>query len=264
MPLASGQQAYEAHSDPVKARGMVFSKLELETMLANEVQTILKDEEGKQEINTLLSGLAQTEFQTESLAKVLNTSRASESWRIGEAIAEAYLTAHRQCEFPWPGGRDQKNPNSSQAGTDLVGFQTHEDSAVRLSFAEVKTSEDPTYPPSLMYGRHGLKQQLDDLRDSTSVKNALVRYLALHASGRAWLGKFQKAALRYLQDQSDVCIFGVLVRDVQPHSDDCSGRASKLAHQCPKSTVIELLALYFPAGSIAAMPQHIESKEAGQ
>lgn len=264
MPPAIGTQVYEAHHNPVQARGLAFTQVELEAMLAHEVRTIILDEEGKQEITALLSGLAQTEFQSASLQGILTSDRPLEPWRIGEAIAEAYLIGHRQCEFPWPGGRDLKNPKSSPAGTDLVGFQTHDNTSVRFSFAEVKTSGDPNYPPSLMYGRHGMKQQLDDLRDFSVVKNALVSYLALHAMGRPWVHKFKKAGARYLNDQSDVCIFGVLVRDVEPHPDDCSGRASKLANQCPQSTVIELLALYFPAGSMEALPLGIDHAEAGQ
>lgn len=264
MPPAIGTQVYEAHRNPVQARGLAFTQVELEGMLAHEVRTIILDEEGKQEITALLSGLAQTEFQSASLQGILTSDRPLEPWRIGEAIAKAYLIGHRQCEFPWPGGRDLKNPKSSPAGTDLVGFQTHDNTSVRFSFAEVKTSGDPNYPPSLMYGRHGMKQQLDDLRDSSAVKNALVSYLALHAMGRPWVEKFKKAGARYLNDQSDVGIFGVLVRDVEPHPDDCSGRASKLANQCPQSTVIELLALYFPAGSIETLPLGIDHAEAGQ
>jgi hypothetical protein len=264
MPPAIGTQVYEAHHNPVLARGLSFTQVELETMLTHEVRAIILDEEGKQEIAALLGGLAQTEFQSASLQEILNLDRPLEPWRVGEAIAESYLAGHRQCEFPWPGGRDLKNPKSSPAGTDLVGFQTHDSTAVRFSFAEVKTSSDPNHPPSLMHGRHGMKQQLDDLRDSAAVKNALVHYLALHATRRPWVEKFKKAAGRYLNDQSDVGIFGVLVRDVDPDAADCSGRASQLANQCPPLTVIELLALYLPAGSIEALPLGIEQPEAGQ
>jgi hypothetical protein len=245
---------------------LVFTQAELEAMLAAEVRSIMLDEEGKHEVAALLSGVAQTDFQSAALQEILTATRPLEPWRIGEAIAEAYLINHRHCEFPWPGGRDLKNPESSPAGTDLVGFQAqdHDNVAVRFSFAEVKTSGDPSHPPSLMYGRHGMKQQLDDLRDSSPVKNALVSYLGFHATGRSWAGKFKKAGARYLNDQSDVSIFGVLVRDVEPHPLDCSGRASKLANQCPPSTVIEVLALYLPAGSIAVLPQGIKPPEASQ
>ena len=162
MPPAIGTQVYEAHHDPVQARGLAFTQVELETMLANEVRAIILDEEGKQEIAALLAGVVQTEFQNASLQEILNSDRPMEPWRVGEAIAESYLIGHRKCDFPWPGGRDLKNPKCSPAGTDLVGFQTHDNTAVRFSFAEVKTSGDPNYPPSLMYGRHGMKRQLSN------------------------------------------------------------------------------------------------------
>jgi hypothetical protein len=264
MTVAAGANNYEVHHSPVQARGLVFDQADLDSMLANEVREILLDIQGKQEIAGLLAGVVQTDFQSTALQGILDVSRLMDPWRVGEAIAECYLVAHRQCEFPWPGGRDLKNPNSSPAGTDLVGFQTYDNSSVRFSFAEVKTSADPSYPPSLMYGRHGMKQQLDDLRDSNVVKNALVLYLGLHAKGRTWAETFKKAAARYLNEQSDVCIFGVFVRDVAPHADDCSGRASKLANQCPPSTVIELLALYFPAESIETFANYIDTVEASQ
>jgi hypothetical protein len=113
----------------------------------------------------------------EALGQILRSDRAVEAWRVGEAIAESYLVEHRHCEFRWPGGRDLKNPESSPAGTDLVGFQTDAATSVRFSFGEVKTSNHAEYPPSLMYGRHGLKQQLEGLRDSHAVKDVLVKYL---------------------------------------------------------------------------------------
>jgi len=186
------------------------------------------------------------------------------TWRVGEAIAESYLVEHRHCEFPWPGGRDLKNPDSSPAGTDLVGFQTHATTSVRFSFGEVKTSNQNEHPPSLMYGRHGLKQQLEDLRDSPAVKDALVKYLGLHASGRPWLGRFREAATRYIHDRTDVAIFGVLVRDVEPNSLDCSERAKRLAQQCPPSSAIELLALYLPVDRISTLPQRVPASGGGQ
>jgi hypothetical protein len=264
MPPAAGTQVYAADQAPVVARGYSFSDDELDATLAADVGPLIHDDAGAAELAVLLTGVATTEFANEALGQVLRSNRDVEAWRVGEAIAEAYLVEHRQCEFPWPGGRDLKNPDSSPAGTDLVGFQTHAATSVRLSFGEVKTSNQNEYPPSLMYGRHGLKQQLEDLRDSPAVKDALVKYLGLHASGRPWAGRFREAAARYIRDRSDVAIFGVLVRDVEPNSLDCSGRANRLAQQCPPLSVIELLALYLPADSISTLPQRVPASGGGQ
>jgi hypothetical protein len=144
-------------------------------MLAGDVRAIIHDDAGVAEVEALLTGVATTEFAVTAVQQILRTTRQVEPWRVGEAIAEVYLVEHRHCEFPWPGGRDLKNPVSSPAGTDLVGFQLPAEASVRFSFDEVKTSNHQNYPPSLVYGRHGLKQQLENLRDSTAVKDALVR-----------------------------------------------------------------------------------------
>lgn len=263
MPIAAGTEVYVADHPPVTARGYSFNDAELDDLLA-DVQTVLRDETGSSEVETLLAGVATTDFAHATLQQVLRSDRQPEHWRIGEAIAESYLVEHRDCEFPWPGGRDLKNPESSPAGTDLVGFQQPDGASARFSFAEVKTSTHSAYPPSLMHGRHGLKQQLDDLRDSAEVKDGLVKYLGLHAPGRTWVATYRQAASRYIHDRSDVIIFGVLVRDVDPNHLDCSGRANKLSQQCPALTVIELLALYLPAGSIPTLPQRISILEEGQ
>ena len=262
MPPAVGTQVYAADQTPVLARGYSFTDAELDVMLAEDVSPIIHDDAGAAELEALLTGVATTEFSTEVLGQVLSSTGVVEAWRVGEAIAEAYLVEHRHCEFPWPGVRDLKNPDSSPAGTDLVGFQSHaEATTVRFSFGEVKTSSHIAYPPSVMYG---LRQQLNDLRDSPALKDALVNYLGLHAYGRPWFGHFREAASRYIQDRSDVAIFGVLVRDVEPNSLDCSGCASNLAEQCPALSVIELLALYLPMDSIATLPQRVPAPGGGQ
>lgn len=264
MPPAAGTQVYAANQPPVVAGGYSFTDTELDATLAEDVSPVIHDDTGAAELDALLTGVATTEFANEALGEVLRSTRDVEPWRVGEALAECYLVEHRRCEFPWPGGRDLKNPESSPAGTDLVGFQTHAETSVRFSFAEVKTSNQNEYPPSLMYGRHGLKHQLEDLRDSPAVKDALVKYIGLHAHGRPWAGRYREAASRYIHDRCDVAIFGVLVRDVQPNSLDCSGRANRLAQQCPPLCVIELLALYLPADSISTLPQRVPACEGGQ
>jgi hypothetical protein len=76
--------------------------------------------------------------------------------------------------------------------------------------------------------------------------------LAIRASNADWKEAWEAAATRFLSDDTDVAVFGVLVRDVNPHQDDLRARASRLAAGCPATMGIELLAIYMPAGSIAA------------
>ncbi len=110
-----------------------------------------------------------TEFAQEHLAEALADPDDIENWRVGEAIAEAYLTEHRNCQFPWPDGRDERKNGSSLPGADLVGIQ-HDAKGDRFAFGEVKTSGQAKHPPGVMYGRTGLKQQLEDLFDKVEIR----------------------------------------------------------------------------------------------
>ena len=170
-------------------------------------------------------------------------------------MAEAFLEDHRDCIFPWPTGRDLRNPNASPAGTDLVGFQTSHAEEPRFAFGEVKTSAQEEWPPSVMDGRHGLKAQLEALRDSARTKHDLVIYLGHHAVGADWRGTYQAAAKRYLADEADVVLFGVMIRDVRPDDRDLRARAASLAARRPPKMLVELRAFYLPAGSIESLGQ---------
>ena len=156
---------------------------------------------------------------------------------------------------------DIRKRGSSLPGADLVGF--HKDGTKsRFAFGEVKTSSDATYPPGACYGETGLKQQLEDLRDSSVIRDDLVLYLAHRAAtGPAWQNQFLDAAKLYFADKNDVRVFGMMVRDVPPHKDDVRARVTALAKGCPAQMGIELLALYLPAkpipnlGKLAARPK---------
>lgn len=255
MTFPIGTEVYDVDCDPVLARGASLTQKELDGAAKDQLAAIVWDETGRAEARTLLAKAAKTEFEVTGIEKVLAKRRVpkSEAWRVGEAIAEAHLVAHRKCSFPWPAGRDLKNPKSSPAGTDLVGFQkdgpTH-----RLAFAEVKTSEDSNAPPGVLYGRHGHLKQLKGLRTGRKVKDALVKYLTDHAKTASWKKTFIAAAQRYLRSTDDVAIFGVLVRDTDHNELDLKAEATSLANGCPAATAIELRAVYLPKGAISKLP----------
>jgi hypothetical protein len=253
MPISIGLQQYQASISPVAAIGLIYSNQELEDALTAEVYSIVHDLAGKELLTEILGGIEGTDFDDSQIKALLLPATVPEDWRIGEALAQAYLVAHRACSFPWPGSRDLKNPASSPAGTDLVGF-LKENADNLFAFGEVKTSTEESWPPSLIYGRHGLKQQLEDLRDSVEHKNALVRYLGFHAVNAPWADEFKRAFKRYTASKTNVAIFGLLIRDVQPKADDLSARANALAKAAPGDMKIELLAIYLPAGSIPTLP----------
>jgi hypothetical protein len=243
---------YELGAPPVTGVGLGVSAPDLGSELAGPTGALVRDEAGTRDLRGLLDGLPDTQFAKENLEVLLNARSAPEDWRVGEALAERFLTQNRGCFFPWPDGRDERKRGSSLPGADLVGFQTS-GAFDRFAFGEVKTSSQAAYPPGAAYGRHGLKQQMEDLRDHREVRDDLVRYLGHRAPNAAWRGRYQTAATAYLNDTNDVRLFGLLVRDVPPHADDLRARVSSLAAGCPAAMVIELIALYLPAGSIVTL-----------
>lgn len=265
MTMAAGTEVYNADVAPVTARGASYTDAEIDAALGGSVSRILCDDAGTADLQAILTSAVTTDFSAESVKRVLSNRATPENWRVGEALAEAFLVEHRACEFPWPSGRDLRNPSASPAGTDLVGFQNTKATANthRFAFGEVKTSEQEAWPPSVMDGRHGLKKQLEDLRDSSDVKDSLVKYLGHHANGMNWFPRYQSATTRYLANPADVSLFGVLVRDVEPKRDDLASRAGDLAAGCPAETGIELRAMYLPRRTINSLAQRAVKTRGG-
>ncbi len=253
MKIAVGRKAYSVGTPPVKAEGLLFSQAELDTALEHRLPPLIRDDAGKKKVEEFVGGLATTAFETARLAAALSVVPSTKNWQVGESLSEAYLVDHKDCEFPWPAGRDLRNPNASPAGADLVGFHRHGKSN-RFVFGEVKTSEEEKWPPQVVTSRHGLAKQLEELRDSEQIKNHLVIfYLGHRAYGSSWEMGYRESVKRYLNDTSDVSLFGFLVRDVAPKVEDLQSRAKALAKGCPNKTSIELHAVYLPPKSIGSL-----------
>ena len=251
--MPTGQEAYNTDAAPVVARGLTYTDQQLDEMLQGPVKEILQDTTGTDELRELLSSVVSTDFEQKGLEELLTDNTVPDNWRVGEAIAEGFVTDHGDCIFPWPTGRDLKNPNASPAGCDLTGFRPTGDGDLpyRFAFGEVKTSEQDKSPPDVM---NSLGGQLKGLRDNREVKNALCRYLGHHAPKTDWEPMYKSAAERYLQSNTeDISIYGVLVRDVEVSADDLVGRATALAKSCPAQTSIELYALYLPQQAISSL-----------
>ena len=252
MAIAAGIEVYNVDSAPVVARGITYSQDNLNSAISGPVAKILKDNEGNIELETMLAGIASTDFEQSTLTSILNTPQVINSWRVGEALAESYLVEHCDCYFPWTGSRDLKSSSVSPAGADLVGFkrEKNDGESFRFAFGEVKTSQENKYPPQTMYGRHGMTKQLENLRNDKKMRNQLVRYLGHHAPRSDWSDKYRSATKSYLADTTDVSLYGFLVRDVAPNKLDLESRAAVLANNCPTATTIMLRAMYLPKESI--------------
>lgn len=262
MTVAAGIIVYDHAKPPCSGVGLQWSNEELDTALNDQVAAVLFDDEGTANIEEVLAGLVETDFALDGLRRILKAPSQVEDWRVGEAIAEVYLTGHRSCSFPWPDGWDERKRRSSLPGADLVGFRV-DDSGECFAFGEVKTSSEHSYPPSAMYGRTGLKQQLEDLRDDVVIRDDLVKYLGQRSKFSSWRDRFRQAASRYLQNSSDIQLYGYLVRDVDPDENDLRARVKKLGTTCPDGTRIELLALYLPQGSLDSIGERLISERDG-
>ena len=263
MKIAVGKKLYSTGSSPVKAEGVLFSQAELDSALNDRLPPLLRDDAGKKKVEDFVGGLATTAFASDRLAAALKVVHPVKDWQVGESLAEAYLIDHRDCEFPWPVGRDLRNPNASPAGADLVGFQVSGKTR-RFAFSEVKTSEEEKWPPQVVTGRHGLAKQLELLRDSDETKNHLaILYLGHRASKSTWEKNYREAVTRYLNNSSDVSLFGFLIRDVAANGADLQSRAKSLAKGCPQDTSIELTALYLPAKSIGSLATKVKTQKGG-
>lgn len=256
MTLAAGTVEYTLGSASITGCGLSYTASELESALAGPVAEVVFDDEGMADLTNMLSGLHDTEFNQEGVKRVLENNRGPEAWRVGEALAESYLTHHCTCIFPWPDGRDERKSGSSLPGADLVGIHCDGETE-RFAFGEVKTSSEKKYPPGVMHGRTGFKQQLEDLRDKVGIRDDLVKYLWHRALNASWKSRFINAFERYNTNHTDVGLFGVLVRDVEPHEDDLRVRVSKLSKDCPQPMSIELLAFYLPSGSIGSLGEKV-------
>lgn len=256
MSLAVGTVEYTLGTVPVTGLGLSWTSEDLDAALAGPVGGIVFDETGKADLASLLSGLPDTDFKQTTIRGLLTDSKSPENWRVGEALSEAYLVDKRDCSFPWPDGRDERKSGSSLPGADLVGFKG-DGADSRFAFGEVKTSSEKKYPPGAMHGETGLKQQLEDLRDKSELRNDLVKYLGHRAINASWKVKFQQAAIRYLKDSADVMVFGVMVRDVTPNQDDIRVRVEKLGSGCPQSMVVELLVIYLPEEAINTLSEKV-------
>ena len=262
MSIAAGTIEYTLGISPVSGCGFSWVTDELDTALAGPGSEIVFDDSGKTNILALLSGLAETDFEKSQVKRILTNTKIPENWRVGEALAESYLVHQMDCFFPWPDGRDERKTGSSLPGADLVGFQKEEDEDF-FAFGEVKTSAEQSYPPSAIYGRTGLKRQLEDLKDSTEIKDDLVKYLCYRASAAPWKDQYQGATKKYIKNNANVRIIGFLVRDVKPHRDDLRVRVEKLAKDTHTDMKIKLFAVYLSAGSISTLSLKIMAYRKG-
>ena len=108
MSVPAGQLVYTVERTPCSGVGVEWSSSDMDAAMEHRVPSVLFDWSGDSEIMTLLTDVAESEFGEDSLQRLLDQQDSVEDWRVGEAVAEVYLSDHRQCFFPWPVSRDSR------------------------------------------------------------------------------------------------------------------------------------------------------------
>lgn len=162
-----GNKIYQETHNGICIHGISYTADDLNRS-AQAVADICFDTLVQKDFEDYLHSLSDTGFR--QISVVLPKIR---DWQMGEGFAEAYLTSHFSCDFPWSNNRDLKNPNSSLTGADMVGFHRGQ-----FAFGEVKTSTEKKYPPQVTTKKSdGLNTQLNKLCHDHDAQWALVQYL---------------------------------------------------------------------------------------
>ena len=83
MTIAAGTIQYELGTAPVTGCGFSYSAAELDTALSGPVAEVVYDDSGKADIEALLAGLAETDFETGAVKRILSDTKPPEDWRVG-------------------------------------------------------------------------------------------------------------------------------------------------------------------------------------
>jgi hypothetical protein len=220
---------------------------ELDSFMRDKVADRLNDAEGRTEFRGHLRGLALTDFGKASLEAVLEAEVPEErDWAVGEALAEALLTATHGVQWPWNMERDKRHPNASLPGADIVGFIPSGPS-FRLALGEVKTSAESTFPPQVMYGRSGLVHQIDTLATNLEIIYQLLKWLLPRCKGTSFENAFNCAAEEYLNSGNRAAtLFGILIRETSANEMDLKARGTSLGAKLFAPASCILVAVYLP------------------
>ena len=227
--------------------------------MQNDVAARLHDEQGSDDFETHLRGLASTGFEQNSLDAILAAAVPEQrDWAVGEAFAEAWLSKKHGVVWPWNLERDKRTPKASLPGADLIGF-VEINNETRLLIGEVKTSSDKNTPPNVMTSRSGMIHQLEELVTNLSLMSQLLRWLQSRCKNTDYESQFNAAVILLLKSgNKSVAIFGILIRDTLPCEKDLKTRAEALAKTIQAPTNCQLQAIYLDH-PISSLPSLVSS-----
>lgn len=253
---SSGQAIWTGHS--------IADEPDVRAFLSGPVRDRLLDTEGVGEFSGDLGGLASAGLASETVEAVLSaTEQARAPWEVGEAAAEALLEEHRGLVWPWNKERDKLTPKASLPGADLVGLISRGEGDAVLAIGEVKTSGDAATPPGVMSGRSGMAHQLNRFEGDPALQGTVLRWLHARCKGSDFWPQYQGAVSRYLSSGGrDFVLFGLLMRDTDPHALDLEARGRMLGDGATAPTTYELSAWHLPF-PIQDWPALTEIEEGG-
>jgi hypothetical protein len=230
VDIPVGTTVYQENHSGISIAGFSYTENNIEQS-AQTIADICFDSAGNERFKNYMLSLNDTGFTPTNILPNIK------DWQVGEGFAEAYITAHFSCFFPWSNSRDLKNPNSSLTGADMVGFHQGQ-----FAFGEVKTSAEKKHPPQVTYKKgDGLNAQLNKLCADHELRWVLIQYLFHRQNSSA---EYKEACIAYLKNNNNFYIFGVLVRCTNPEIKDWNYLKKHLnPHENNK---IYLVALYLP------------------
>lgn len=234
------------------------------------------DEEDQPSFEEEIRALAKTGVAVGTVERLLAAKPTKKPWQVGETLAECLLSEKYGVQWPWNNERDKRTPRASLPGADLVGFVEY-DGEILIAIGEVKTSNDASTPPNVMYGGEGMIHQLDELASRIEIHLALLAWLCHRCRNTSFWPMYQRATTKYLESGGTaLMLYGVLLRDTLPHELDLKNRGTELGKllnqrktnhgfdshvdtptKVDAPTRVKLLAWYFPC-PIGEWPSLVE------
>lgn len=238
------QEYYCLDLKKVSYYGYSFIENSFKDYLVTKVKPKLDDEEWVDEL--ISTAVEVTGFSSDNFTDIFQNSVSYSDWRIGEALAECVLEDIGKARFYYDSCRDLKNPNAHNTGADIVGFCDIDGETLFL-FGEVKTSNSLSSPPSVLYGRTGMIEQLTELQINESKRDNLVKWIVSKTKllPEAFSNDLKKALTAYTVSKKEkIQLVGVLVRDTKPNDLDLKNRAAALDKTALPLMGVWLLGLY--------------------
>lgn len=238
------QKQFHSEHDHIQVIGyLAASEAACRRYFRERVAGKVAESDGTEELRSHLIELGATGFDLSALAEQVEASPRAKDWEVGEAFAEVVLEDEHGALFPWPTAFDKRSPKASLQGPDLVGF--HRKAAPRFVFGEVKSTSEQRVPPQVVHsGDHCLKDQMQRLCHSSSLRQTLIEYLLVRTKETAWEEAFNEALENYASD--DLWLAGVLVSGGrEPNEADLTRICAEIGHKGGK-TDVSLLGFYLP------------------